>query len=69
MGKLIVMIPTSKTNSLFLYGLTSKDELMFKTSLDPKQLKKEKIIIHENVCYVGTYTFHKNALAMLQKDL
>lgn len=62
MGKLIQMIRTSPDNSLFVYGVTKQNELIFRTSRNIKHLQRENILIDKETCYTNLYHFHINYL-------
>jgi len=57
MGKVIQMIKTSEDNSLFIYGLNDKEELIFRASRNPAQLQNEKIVIEKGMVYTNLYFF------------
>ena len=55
MGTVIKMIPVTKENYLFIYGIIGK-EIIFRTSYNIQQLRREIFTVHKNICYFGTYT-------------
>lgn len=63
--KLIKMIWTSDVNCIFIYGMTNKEEIIFRASYNIKLLRTEKITLHENMCYFGAYNVHVSNLVNL----
>lgn len=61
MGILIKMIPTSKYNYLFIYEITDK-EIIFRTSYNIQQLRRETYFVNKYICYFGTYNLDINLL-------
>lgn len=57
MGKLVQVVPLSGGSKLFLYGLTKKGELVFKSSKDPSRLQTESFVTDEKKVYLNLYYF------------
>jgi len=69
MTKLIKMVWTSKDNCLFIYGITEKGEVIFRTTNNIKHLQKEVVAVKDGKCYTNLYHFNielLNGLPMLE---
>ena len=64
--KVIQMVRTSESNSLFLIDFTEDGVLTFRTSRNPKYLQTEKVVIDKNKVYTNLYFFD---ISYLQKFL
>ena len=62
MCKIIQMVKISDDNSLFILGFTEENELIFRTSMIPNYIQKEKITIKDNFVYTNLYFFHLDYL-------
>jgi hypothetical protein len=61
MAKVIQMVPVSKELSLFISDFDG-EVLSFRTSRNPAQNQKEKIVFKGNMVYTSLYHFHRNFL-------
>lgn len=69
MGKLIQMIPTSESNSIFIEGYNDdKDELTFRSGHNITHKMTEVVKIKGNMVYAGMYNFHINYLYKFLKE-
>lgn len=71
MAPIIQMIYVGNDNYLFLKGFNPKGELVFRTSLMPKYLQNEKIVIDEQqqTCYTNLYHFHVGYLGQIANEI
>ena len=55
--KTIKMIALDPTTSLFIYEIDQDGDLVFRSSQNPQNLRKESFVIEKGLCYVGTSYF------------
>lgn len=63
---IVVAVPTSLDNTLYLYGFNDKEELVFRSSRNLKFLQSEKIIIEDHIVYTNLYFFHEKYLEKIK---
>jgi hypothetical protein len=68
MGAVVQMIQITEDDSLFLYGVNDKNELIFRTTHNPALLRNEPFIVKKHMIYVGEYFFHENYLNKVIKE-
>jgi hypothetical protein len=56
MTKIIKMIPTGPENYLFIYGITTKNEVVFRSSMNIKHLRLELAHAQEGILYFGAFS-------------
>ena len=67
MSKEVIAIPTGDGITLWVFGINSKDEIVFKSSLNIGYTRSEPYIVQNRICYVGTYFFPVEFLNKLPK--
>lgn len=56
MGKVIQMVPTSESNSVFITDFNvDTNEISFRTTNAKERIQKEKVVVHDNMAYFGLY--------------
>lgn len=55
MATKIKRVWTGAENYLFIYGVTAKAEVVFKTSMNIKYTRVEPSFIQDNRCYFGAF--------------
>jgi len=61
----IQMINTGE-HYLFLYGLNTKNEIVFRSSQNFRYLQNDVYTIKDDMCYVSFYNFNKGYLDRLE---